>query len=373
MVAKGSDVVVIGAGMVGSAVACRLAQGGARVTVVDAGLPASGTSGRSFAWLNANNKPPREYHDLNVASMAEHRALEQEFGEAPWLRMVGNLQCVTDEAGRQEMRRKGERLESWGYRMTFLTPAEAQRELEPDLDLVGAGVIEVGYTPDEAWVFAPVLVGAFLREARRHGATVRPGARVVAVERAGSRVAGVTLATGERLGAEVVVDCAGAEAGRVAALAGVRLPLDNVPGLLAISAPVGTALRRTVHTPDVHFRPDGGGRVIMGCEDMDRAVDASTPLMPPPPASQTLLQRAARYLPALAGGRVESARVGIRPMPTDGLPIVGAAPGVEGFYVAVSHSGVTLGPLWGRVAAREILSGELDPRLAPFRPQRFEA
>jgi glycine/D-amino acid oxidase-like deaminating enzyme len=58
-------------------------------------------------------------------------------------------------------------------------------------------------------------------------------------------------------------------------------------------------------------------------------------------------------------------------MPRDERPMVGALPGVDGFYVVVSHSGVTLGPLWGRVTAAEILDGALDPRLAPYRPARF--
>ena len=69
---------------------------------------------------------------------------------------------------------------------------------------------------------------------------------------------------------------------------------------------------------------------------------------------------AARHLPALARARVEATRVGVRPMPRDEKPIVGTIPGLEGFYVAVSHSGVTLGPLWGRIAAAEVLDGVRD-------------
>jgi glycine/D-amino acid oxidase-like deaminating enzyme len=51
--------------------------------------------------------------------------------------------------------------------------------------------------------------------------------------------------------------------------------------------------------------------------------------------------------------------------------MVGGIPGLDGFYVVASHSGVTLGPIWGRVAATEILDGAPDPRLAPYRPARF--
>lgn len=79
----GAEVVVIGGGIVGTATAYRLAEGGARVTLVDAGELGRGTSASSFAWLNSAHKRPRAYHDLNVAGMAEHAALGREFGAAP--------------------------------------------------------------------------------------------------------------------------------------------------------------------------------------------------------------------------------------------------------------------------------------------------
>jgi glycine/D-amino acid oxidase-like deaminating enzyme len=58
-------------------------------------------------------------------------------------------------------------------------------------------------------------------------------------------------------------------------------------------------------------------------------------------------------------------------MPKDEKPILGRLPGLDGFYIAVSHSGVTLGPLWGKIAAAELLDGQPDERLATFRPSRF--
>ena len=83
------------------------------------------------------------------------------------------------------------------------------------------------------------------------------------------------------------------------------------------------------------------------------------------------LAAAATHLPALARARVEATRIGVRPMPRDEKPVVGSIPGLDGFYVVASHSGVTLGPLWGRIATAEVLDGTIDPRLAPYRPARF--
>ena len=76
-------------------------------------------------------------------------------------------------------------------------------------------------------------------------------------------------------------------------------------------------------------------------------------------------------VPALESAKVEGARVGIRPMPEDGFPCVGAVSARPGYYEAVTHSGVTLGPLVGRLLAREILAGEVDALITPFRPERF--
>ena len=93
-------VLVVGAGVVGSAIAMRLAGKGAQVTAVDAARPGHGTSGSSFAWLNSNAKTPRAYFEFNVAGMVAHRELAGEFGRAPWFHPVGNLEWATGDDDR---------------------------------------------------------------------------------------------------------------------------------------------------------------------------------------------------------------------------------------------------------------------------------
>ncbi|HKW95346.1 MAG TPA: FAD-binding oxidoreductase, partial [Methylomirabilota bacterium] len=173
--------------------------------------------------------------------------------------------------------------------------------------------------------------------------------------------------SGALLEADMVVDCAGGATGEVAALAGVPLPIDRVPGRLVYTGPVATTLRRPIHAPGVHFRPDGAGRVVLAEGAHDHTWRETAESWPP----ERSLAAVAEHLPALAGARVEATRIGVRPMPRDEKPVLGAVPGLEGFYVVVSHSGVTLGPLWGRIASAELLDGVPDPRLAPYRPARF--
>ncbi len=83
------------------------------------------------------------------------------------------------------------------------------------------------------------------------------------------------------------------------------------------------------------------------------------------------MRRAALILPGIAGARPEAVRIGFRAYPADGYSAVGPIPGVSGYYVAVTHSGVTLAPFLGRAVAEELIGGRDLPQLAPFRPRRF--
>jgi len=84
-----------------------------------------------------------------------------------------------------------------------------------------------------------------------------------------------------------------------------------------------------------------------------------------------VIATASRYLPQLAQAEVESVGVGWRPLPLDGLPIVGHVPDMPRIYLASMHSGVTLAPIIGHLAALEILDGVRVDLLADFRLERL--
>src|ERR1700761_6065159 len=115
-----TKIIVIGAGVVGASVAYRLAQAGADVTVLEAARVGGGTSGISFAWTNAHKKPPKPYHDLNVAGMRAHAALADELGGTPWWHGGGSLEWVA-ETERTAQRQNIEQLQSWGYAAEWIT------------------------------------------------------------------------------------------------------------------------------------------------------------------------------------------------------------------------------------------------------------
>lgn len=373
---------VIGGGIVGVSTAFRLAQAGARVTLLEANRLASGTSSTSFAWMNSNNKAPIEYHRLNVGGMTEHTKLAAEFGQAPWLHVAGNViwEAPTDPGGANEpavpmrgehLTQKMRRLRAWGYPVESITRAELAA-IHPAIR-PHAGVERVAYFPTEGYIDVPRLVATLAEAARTHGADIRTSQEVVEINREGERVTGVRTASGDRFLADVVVSCTGRWTDRVAALAGVTVPMAPTLGLLVVSKPVPTSLRALTHTTSVNVRPDGGSRVIMASFEYDALLDWETPRETLRDYADEILRRATAILPDLEGSAVESFKVGIRAIPQDSFPVVGRIAGLDGFYVIVTHSGVTMGPFLGRIAAGELLRGEIDDRLAAFRPERLLA
>jgi glycine/D-amino acid oxidase-like deaminating enzyme len=126
-----------------------------------------------------------------------------------------------------------------------------------------------------------------------------------------------------------------------------------------------------VHAPDVCLRQHAGGLVHL--EAADAAVDLHTEETVLRRLAHELLRRARRSVRGLDAARVAGYRVCVRPMPADGQSVVGWLPGAAGVYVAVTHSGVTLGAHLAQVVTTELVSGAAVAAMAPYRPDRFLA
>jgi glycine/D-amino acid oxidase-like deaminating enzyme len=357
-------VAVVGAGIVGTSVAYRLSEGGAEVTLIDGSEPGSGTTSTSFAWVNANNKLPHNYFELNLAGMGEHERLHEELGGG-WLHPTGNLILPT-EGERENLEKRVERLRSWSYAAEMLPVSTVNERLEPRAVFPDPETM-IAHFPKESWVDAPALTKALVQAAGcdETFTLVRDTVRDVGVESVT-----VSLENGETVHADAVVNATGAGAVSVAEMVGRGLPLEVFRGLLVRVAVPGEPLSHLLHTPDINLRPDGSGYVLLHHGSVDERLTDDFSGKEDPLCAE-LLERAARVLPALEEAEVVETRFGRRPVPADGHSCVGALPAIPGYYEAVTHSGVTLGPLLGRLLAREIMTGEVDPLVAPFRPDRF--
>jgi glycine/D-amino acid oxidase-like deaminating enzyme len=357
------DVVVVGAGVYGAAVGEALVRRGAAVTVVDAGTPAGGTSGTTFSWLNAGGKQPKAYHELNVAGMAAHRRLAAQVPDGEWYHAGGNLEWAADPAGLAALRTRVAGALEWGYPVHWLGAAQV-RDLEPDID-PGALPDDIAYFPDEAWLDPAPLVGHLLRRVE-----VVSGDAVAGIDMSAGLV---RLASGRKLAAGAVVNCAGPRAAEVAAMVGLELPMRSTRGVLVWTAPAAVTVRRVVHAPGVNLRPAGGGRLLLHSPEVDGRVhtDGFGDPAVDPDAVGELLRAAAAVYPRAGPLRVESVREADRPIPGDGLPVLGRSVDVPNFHLAVSHSGATLCLHAGDLVAAEVVGEDVSAALAPYRLERF--
>jgi glycine/D-amino acid oxidase-like deaminating enzyme len=213
----------------------------------------------------------------------------------------------------------------------------------------------------------PLVLAACRAELERAGVRFVGGRARVHLDDDGVRVEVGT----EVLRPRTCVLAAGVEAVHVAATVGLEVPTVASPGMLAQTRPLAPLTDRVVYVPGgpgpaVHLRQRADGSVLVGERTQE------TPVTNPGlPHARALLAQAARFFPALATAGVDRWWVAWRAMPSDRLPIVGPLPWLEGLYVAVSHSGVTLAPVLGRLVADEVATQAADGRLAPFRPARF--
>ena len=368
---------MIGAGVLGASVAARLARAGMKVTLLDQDEPGRGTSRWSFAWVNSNDKGPRPYHDLNHAGIRAWADLAPDLDGAAWYRPAGNIELATSPAARTELTARVRRLASWNYDARLVDPAEAA-ELEPALRPLVPGTIAAWF-PGEGYLLTEPLIARLVAQARNRGAEIRTGeqGRVVALDP--GQPSRVRTAAGAVLAADEVVCCAGRWVPELTALTGAAntiplLPWDTpgatAPGLVVQVGPVSPAgPTRLVHTPEICLRPHPGG--LLHLEAPDAAVDLHTPDPDLRRWAAELLRRAQQAVRGLDQARVVEYQVCVRPMPVDGQSIVGQLPGTRGLYVAVTHSGVTLGAHLSQLIAAELTTGTQSAELVPYRPSRF--
>jgi glycine/D-amino acid oxidase-like deaminating enzyme len=128
--------------------------------------------------------------------------------------------------------------------------------------------------------------------------------------------------------------------------------------------------RRVIHAPHFYARPGAPGSLLLGATDVDAEVDLASDQSGLMKLADRLRERAANVIPAAAGTHALPGEVCVRSLPSDGHPIAGWAPGIDGLYVAVTHSGITLAPILARHMAAEILDGDEVGALAAYRPGR---
>ena len=293
---------------------------------------------------------------MRLAAIQMHRELDAEFNGGLQIQWTGSLNW---EARQGKLDELAEELGRFGHPVKLVSSDE-MRVLEPELaDLPQNALL----MEQEGTAEAGHVTRLLLRAAQDAGATILAGAPVTAIEQTGT--GHVVIGAAGRVPVDDVVIAAGVMTGQLAEECGGKLPMKNEPGVLIETNVLPFQLHHTIWSPDIHFKQLPDGRAICGNLYSGAIGDQALE-----DVAHHMLERMKQRLPNAASGlKIEKVLYGVRPMPADSYPAIGRL-GCD-VYVSVMHSGVTLGPLVGRLVAQEIVTGDAAQMLEPFRPSRF--
>ena len=354
-------IVIAGGGILGANIAYRLAKRGASVTLLERAKPATGATANSFAWVNAK-KQPFDYFTLNRLGIDAWRQLDRELsGQLPIV-WGGSVEWTADAQRAARMNETVRRFEQWGYPIQAIDET-ALRALEHHI--VPGPVVAADYAECEAHIDPVGVTEVVLANAVKQGARVEYPTEVTGLDLQNGQLRAVHTSKGD-VEADVLVIACGVDTPKVAALAGLRVPLTRSPGILVHTAPGPRLVDRVVMSPIGNIKQKPDGRIVTGLDFGPAKTEDTTRAY-----GEQFLEKMRAVLPRLSEATVEKVTLGLRPMPADGHPVIGFPAGRRDIYITVMHSGVTLSPLVGRLAAAEILDGiEVEP-LAPYRLERF--
>jgi glycine/D-amino acid oxidase-like deaminating enzyme len=363
---KTASVVIIGGGVVGCSIAYHLARRGQRdVVVVERDAVGAGTTSKAAGGIRAQFPTETEIR-FSLEAIRVFESFREEFGVDIGYRKIGYLFLVSDEddlRGFQERMALQRRL---GADVRLITPKEAQA-LVPALrvdDLVAAV-----WGPQDGMAGPAEVTNAFARRARELGARILEGLDVTGIDLEGSRVCGVRTDQG-RIDAARAVNAA-----RVGRLAGLELPVlprrrhifftepfPEIPGPVPLTTDRASGFYFRKEMEQVLLSP---GDVEDVGDDLNVAVDWGK--------VESTVQKALHRIPVIENARIAGGWAGLRPLTPDDHAIIGPAPGIEGFFLAVGFGGHGFqhSPATGRYVAEWMLDGTPSIDLSLFDPTRF--
>jgi sarcosine oxidase, subunit beta len=369
-----ADAVIVGGGCMGASVAFHLARRGVTNVVLVEREPmlGAGSTGR-----NAGGVRHQFSNEANIRlSLESIRTLERfadEVGTPIDLHQDGYLFLLSAPESVAAFKRNVELQRSCGISVDWLGASEAER-LAPGLD--GSGVLGATFCQKDGIADPNGVTMGFAKAAQAKGVEIVRETEVTGIDVGSGRITGVKTSRGA-IATPVVVNAAGPHARLVGRLAGVDVPVDPYRRHIFIAQDFTRAVPpNRIMVIDFettfYFHREGGG-VLFGMGDPKEPAGFDTTVrwdfLP------QVIEVAMRRLPALEDASISHAWAGLYEMSPDANPLIGPAPGLEGFYVinGFSGHGFQHSPAAGRILADLITGGDPHIDVTPFAPDRFRA
>ncbi|MFH1152742.1 MAG: FAD-binding oxidoreductase [Pseudomonadota bacterium] len=375
-----THVLIIGGGVIGTSIAYHLARYSCRVTLLDRGDLASGTSGACDGVVFMQSKKPGIHLELALASLARFRELDQELPHPMEFNPAGGMVIIETPAEYEAMKQFVRDQQSLGLDVSLIDAEEARARIPGLSD----HILGATFSPMDAQVNPMALTHAFALGAVNYGASILTNTPVMGIEIRQGRVTGVRTKNGV-VRADLVVNAAGVFAPDIAKMVGVHLPITPRRGQIVVTEPVLPLLPHCLlsaryiaakYNPELAREGQGismeqakNGNLLLGSTREFVGYDRSTT----PEAIGRIVRETCRIIPGLARLQAIRTFAGLRPYTPDGLPILGPVKGLDGFMVAAGHEGdgIALSPITGKLMAGLILDRETGMRLDAFSPDRF--
>jgi glycine oxidase len=356
------DVIIIGGGVIGCAIAYNLARAKVKTLVIEK----ASTVGREASWAGAgiltSHASTREpYPELCRASLALYPALAEELKEHTHIDVEfirsGSISVCFDEKEQQGLVGLATRRTERGFSAEVLTAVEAL-ELEPHLSNSVIGGVRF---PHDAQVRNPKLVKALATGAAQLGTEFRFGNPVTGFHRQNDRMTGVFV-NGETISAETIVIAAGAWSGKIAALLGYELRVEPARGQIVLADTMPPILKHVINGLGIYLVPRSDGKILIGATVEFVGYDKRTTLE----GVQQMIDAGVALMPALAEKSFAQTWAGLRPYAKH--VCLGKVPGFDNVIVASGHfkNGILLAPITGQLICELITTGETSLSLEPF-------
>ncbi len=365
--ANKADVIIVGGGVIGCAIAYNLSRAQVKTLVIDR---AEGV-GREASWAGAGILASRActrepYAELCRESLAIFPSLAEELREQTRIDIEfiqsGSIAVFFDEEHRRELIGLAERRIARGFEAEMLTTEQVQ-ELEP---AISAAVIGGVRFPGDAHVRNPKLVKALATGASLLGAQFLLANPVTGFLKENDRIVSVEV-NGETIRADTIVIAAGCWSGKVAELFGYQLPIKPARGQIVLAEAMPPILGHTIEGPAVSIVSRSDGKILIGATLEFVGFDKRTTLE----GVQQMVEAGIALVPELGKKTFVQTWAGLRPYAKD-KPYLGKVPGFDNVIVASGHfkNGILLAPITGKLIGELITTGNSSMLLDPFRLSR---
>jgi sarcosine oxidase subunit beta len=361
LMAKSADVIIIGAGIVGSSIAFHLTEAGVRnVLVIEReSRQGLGSTGKSMGGVRAQFATDVNIR-MSIYSIPFFARFEDATGHPSGYKPHGYLFMATNDTHLNYLRNNSARQKALGLKNVELLSPDDIRKVLPQLrsdDIIGGS-----FCPTDGFVDPESVMTGFMARAIERGAELWRGTEVTGVCTGHAIVSGVQTTNGA-VSAPIVVNAAGPWAAAVARMAGADLPVQPLRRMLVLTEPFSGLPERLPMMIDMstgwHFRQEGLG-LLMAWAGPDQQPGFRADF--DPAFIEKILTHAAARVPDFENLAVNPRRcwAGLYEMSPDHHAILGPAPDLRGFYFANGFSGhgVMHSPATGRILADLIMHGE---------------